>query len=112
MVKGLAQTNDEEIQEIKQNLYKLERALVCADENGLFRITTDSPKFMDIIENIGLAKKALENEKNLTLDQLLVAWKMYRLANHQYHQVINSANFWWKFRYQFGGHFIIYFFVL
>lgn len=103
---------DEDIKIIKRNLDRLERALACADENGLFKNITNAPTFEDIIGNMADAIEALEDKNNPKPVRALQAWKKYRLANHQYYQAVSSKSFWWRFKYCFGGPFIMYFLVL
>ena len=82
----MAQSTDEDIKIIKGNLDKLERALACADENGLFKTVTNAPNFTDIIGNMADAIEVLDNEKIPPAERVLQAWKKYRLANHQYYK--------------------------
>ena len=112
-----------DIQIINDNLDKLERALVCADENGLFKEATvikdgkkgeqspEVPKYEEIFENLSQAIKTIKNEK-LGTQRVHTAWEKFRLANHQYYQVLNNADFSWRFKYRYGGPFIVYFFTL
>lgn len=106
------ETSDKDIKIIKGNLDKLERALVCADENGLFRKEKNGPKFMEIIENMADALKVIENKEIPKKDRVRQAWKSQRFANHQYYQAIHAESFWWRFNYLFGGPFLIYFFTI
>jgi hypothetical protein len=116
----LTQSTDKDIKIIRRNLDRLERALSCADENGLFKTVAKAPNktvakapnFTDIISNMADAYRVLENKEIPAPERALQAWKKYRLANHQYYQAVNSAGSWWRFKYCFGGPFIVYFLVV
>ncbi len=108
----MVQSTDEDIAIIKRNLDRLESTLTCADENGLFQNITNAPEYTDIIGNMADAIEELENKNNSPTVRALQAWKKYRLARHQFDQIVNSKRFWWRFKYSFGGPFIIYFIAL
>jgi len=104
----LAHSVDEDIEIIRGNLDKLEEALVCADENGLFKNITNAPTYADIMGNMAASYKELENKTDPKEERVLQAWQKYRLAHHQFNQTMNSTSFWWRFKYSFGGPFIMY----
>jgi hypothetical protein len=108
----LAHSVDDDIKIIRENLDKLEKALSCADENGLFKNVTDAPTYENIISNMASTYEELDKEANSKEKRMVQGWQRYRLAHHQFNQVLNSASFWWRFKYLFGGPFIIYLVVL
>lgn len=112
MVDSLA--NDASI--LKRNIDKLEQTLSCADENGLFK-NSGKDDCDQIVSTLVEAFKDLEtfnrqDDKTKDPNVLTQAWEKYRKAHHQLNQAINSATFSWRFKYLFGGPFIIYLLLL
>lgn len=104
----MAHSANGDIEIIRTNLDQLEETLVCADENGLFKNTANAQAYTDIMGNMAAAYEELQNQTNPVEKRVLRAWQKYRLAHHQFNQAQNSASFWWRFQYLFGGPFIVY----
>lgn len=75
--------------------------LNCADENGLF---TDKNKIYEsIVNDICNSRELLKNDKRAE------ALEKFFSAYHTFNETINSSSFWWRFKFSYGGHIILYF---
>lgn len=102
----MSQTTEQDTKTVKKQLDKLQEALEIANENGLLR--NDSDTYENIIEGIAEALRELAKNPPNTIE----ARKKFSLAHHQFNRTINSSSFWWRFKYSFGGHIVIYFIVI
>lgn len=101
-MKWLAQTTDQNAEEIKKQLDKLQTALEIANENGLLK--NDSNTYEKIINYITEALRHLSNNPPNKIE----ARKKFSLAYFQFNLSINSSSFWWRFKYSFGGPVALY----
>ena len=101
---------------LKNNIDRLEESLYCADENGLFKDNKkdDYSQLVHVLVEAFMDLETFNNQddKNKKTEPLSQAWEKYRAVHHQLNQAINSARFSWRFKYLFGGPFIIYLILL
>lgn len=112
---------DDDVKKLKGNLDKLERSLSSADEDGLFEniknvnhgSASNVPTHDNILDKMVACYQELERQISAQKDKSVIqAWKTYRQAHNQFDEALNSASFWWRFEYSFGGPFILYFIAL
>lgn len=99
----------ENIEDTYNNLDKLEETMVTADENGLFQNAKKPSAFSEIFNNMAVACQELGNEKNSFEERDINGWQKYRAAYYQFNETLNSATPWWRFKFLYGGPFMIYF---
>ena len=87
---------------LNKNLDKLQMVLESADENGLFK--SDSETYKNILSDLIVARDELKQNP----PRIIEAWEKFYSAYHKFNQVVNSADFWWRFEYSFGGLPLIY----
>lgn len=87
----------------ENNLKKLMKTVLCADENGLFKNRDEIRK--SIVNDISDVRKILKQGQ----DKPQEAIRKYFSAYHDFNETENSARFWWRFTYSYGGPIILYF---
>ena len=124
------------IEHLRKDIDNLENALVCADENGLFRVlqkeqekhppqktdddkteaekSRSTPTYEDIVNNLIAACKELDKEKTQEKPPcpetcFIEAWPKYRTATNQFNQALNAAPVSWRLKYLYGAPFAIYY---
>jgi hypothetical protein len=108
----MANTVDENIKHLRDDIDNLESTLVCAEENGLFQIPQNSTAHSEIFDNLVDACRELDNSKNPPETRFLQGWPKYRAATYKLNQTLNSAPRSWRFKYLYGGPFAVYYVVL
>lgn len=98
----MAKTADQEAEELRGALDKLQEVLEIANENGL--LSSDSQNYEKIIDYITMALQSLSNED----PKWIKARKEYSLAYHYFNRSVNSRSFWWRFKFAFGGPALVY----
>lgn len=99
----MAKTPEKDVKDIVDQLNKLQDALEISNENGLFKNNFNI--YEKILNYITEAHKEINNKPPNTIE----ANNKFSLAFFEFNQVMNSTNFWWRFKYSFGGPIIIYF---
>jgi len=102
----LVQTTEKDVKDIVDQLNKLQDALEISNENGLFNNNFDI--YEKILNYIIEAHKEIYNEQS----NIIEANRKFSLAFFEFNKVINSTDFWWRFKYSFGGPIIIYFILI
>jgi hypothetical protein len=97
------------IETTHDNIDKLEETMVNSDENGLFQNAKKPSAFSEILDKVAIACQELDNEKNPVQERDVKGWLKYRAAYYQFNETLNSATSWWRFKFLYGGPFMIYF---
>lgn len=99
----MAKTLDQDSKALEDQLDKLQVALESANENGL--LNNDPAKYQAILNHITDALTKL----NQNPPDIIGARKEFSSAYFEFNHAINSSSAWWRFKYSFGGPFILYF---
>lgn len=100
-MKNLAKAAEDDTANWENQFQLLQDALESANEDGLIQETGDYQAIMDKIAG-GLAD--LSQNPPDTIE----ARKKYGLACHEFNRHVNSAKFWWRFKYCYGGPALLY----
>ena len=97
----MAKAAEDDAADWKNQFQLLQDALESANEDGLIQETSAYQAIMDKIAG-GLADLS-QNPPNT-----IKARKKYSLACHEFNRHVNSAKFWWRFKYCYGGPALLY----
>lgn len=98
----MARAAEDDIAYWKNQFQLLQDALESADENGLLRDEKDV--YQAIMDNIAGGLVDLSQEE----PNLDGARRKYGSACHALNLSVNSAKFWWRFKYCYGGPALLY----
>jgi hypothetical protein len=114
----MVHTLEKDAEFLQDNIDKLERAMVCADENGLFKVcktvqcTEITDYFIDAFRDLKTFNTLEDKNGEDAIRLFGEAWRKYRVASHLFNKAINDVGFWWRFKNHLGGLFLIYLLVL
>ena len=100
--KSLAKAADDEIAYWKNQFQLLRKALESANEDGLLR--DEAGPYQSIMDKIAAGSADLSQQPPNTNE----AQKKFGSACYEFNYHVNSAKFWWRFKYCYGGPALLY----
>jgi hypothetical protein len=101
-VKNLAKAAKDDAAYWKNQFRLLQEALESANEDGLLKEDTDA--YQAVMDKITGGFADLSQDPPDTIE----ARKKYGSAWHEFNRHVNSAKFWWRFKYCYGGPALLY----